>query len=250
MRHPLVQPAPPPASLEPADPADGHGHRNRLADPRDRRDRDQRGTRAACWSRISTTGWRTPPSRRDARCRCPQFPGAHARGVRRARRGPPGAGLPLHPPVGRRHRLRRLHRRATARSSALTDAQITEVGDAIGQGGFTTVSLGDGIGDYRICRVQGETFVGDRGPARLRGAQHHRRDPHHDRPGHRRRPAAARRRDRVRDPRRPQAPARGRRHRDPRRRRSRSPRARSRSPSACRTTRPTSTPRSGASATR
>ena len=42
----------------------------------------------------------------------------------------------------------------------LTEAQITEVGDAIGQGGFTTVSLGEGIGDYRIRLVQGDTFVG------------------------------------------------------------------------------------------
>ncbi len=42
----------------------------------------------------------------------------------------------------------------------LTEAQIAEVGDAIGQGGFTTVSLGEGIGDYRIRLVQGDTFVG------------------------------------------------------------------------------------------
>ncbi len=42
----------------------------------------------------------------------------------------------------------------------LTDAQITEIGSAIGEGGFTTVSLGDGIGDYRIRLVQGESFVG------------------------------------------------------------------------------------------
>lgn len=42
----------------------------------------------------------------------------------------------------------------------LTDAQITEIGSAIGEGGFTTVSLGDGIGDYRIRLVQGDSFVG------------------------------------------------------------------------------------------
>jgi two-component system OmpR family sensor kinase len=42
----------------------------------------------------------------------------------------------------------------------LTQSQITQVGEAIGQGGFTTVSLGDGIGDYRIRLVQGDSFVG------------------------------------------------------------------------------------------
>jgi two-component system OmpR family sensor kinase len=42
----------------------------------------------------------------------------------------------------------------------LTDAQITDVGDAISQGAFTTVSLGDGVGDYRIRLVQGSTFAG------------------------------------------------------------------------------------------
>ncbi|WP_414684339.1 sensor histidine kinase [Microbacterium sp.] len=42
----------------------------------------------------------------------------------------------------------------------LTDAQITEVGDAVRKGAFSTVSLGDGVGDYRIRLVQGDTFVG------------------------------------------------------------------------------------------
>ncbi|SFS08950.1 two-component system, OmpR family, sensor kinase [Microbacterium sp. cf046] len=40
----------------------------------------------------------------------------------------------------------------------MTEAQIQDVIDAIGQGGFTTVSLGDGIGDYRIVPVRGDRF--------------------------------------------------------------------------------------------
>lgn len=40
----------------------------------------------------------------------------------------------------------------------MTDAQIEDVVDAIGQGGFTTVSLADGIGDYRVVPVRGDTF--------------------------------------------------------------------------------------------
>ncbi len=40
----------------------------------------------------------------------------------------------------------------------MTDDQIQQVVDAIGEGGFTTVSLGDGIGDYRIVPVRGEGF--------------------------------------------------------------------------------------------
>lgn len=42
----------------------------------------------------------------------------------------------------------------------LTSAQISRIGEAISEGGFTTVGLGDGIGDYRIRLVQGDTFVG------------------------------------------------------------------------------------------
>lgn len=42
----------------------------------------------------------------------------------------------------------------------LTSSQIARIGDAISQGGFTTVSLGDGIGDYRIRLVTGDSFVG------------------------------------------------------------------------------------------
>jgi two-component system OmpR family sensor kinase len=40
----------------------------------------------------------------------------------------------------------------------MTDAQIEDVVDAIGQEGFTTVSLADGIGDYRVVPVRGDTF--------------------------------------------------------------------------------------------
>ncbi|MET0830054.1 MAG: ATP-binding protein [Microbacterium sp.] len=40
----------------------------------------------------------------------------------------------------------------------MTDDQIQQVVDSIGQGGFTTVSLGDGIGDYRIVPVRGDRF--------------------------------------------------------------------------------------------
>jgi len=40
----------------------------------------------------------------------------------------------------------------------MTDEQIQQVVDSIDQGGFTTVSLGDGIGDYRIVPVRGDRF--------------------------------------------------------------------------------------------
>jgi two-component system, OmpR family, sensor kinase len=41
----------------------------------------------------------------------------------------------------------------------MTDEQLQRVVDSIGQGGFSTVSLGDGIGDYRIVPVRGDSFV-------------------------------------------------------------------------------------------
>ena len=41
----------------------------------------------------------------------------------------------------------------------MTDAQLQRVVDSIGEGGFSTVSLGDGIGDYRIVPVRGDSFV-------------------------------------------------------------------------------------------
>jgi two-component system OmpR family sensor kinase len=40
----------------------------------------------------------------------------------------------------------------------MTDAEIDNAVDSIGQGGFTTVSLGAGIGDYRIVPVRGDSF--------------------------------------------------------------------------------------------
>ncbi|GAA3212133.1 HAMP domain-containing sensor histidine kinase [Microbacterium terregens] len=42
----------------------------------------------------------------------------------------------------------------------LTADQITGVVGAIDAGGFTTISLGDDIGDYRIRLVQGDNFIG------------------------------------------------------------------------------------------
>ena len=40
----------------------------------------------------------------------------------------------------------------------MTSTQIQDVVDAMGQGGFSTVPLGDGIGDYRVVPVRGDTF--------------------------------------------------------------------------------------------
>ena len=40
----------------------------------------------------------------------------------------------------------------------MTSTQIQGVVDAVGQGGFSTVPLGDGIGDYRVVPVRGDTF--------------------------------------------------------------------------------------------
>ena len=45
----------------------------------------------------------------------------------------------------------------------------------MGQGGFSTVPLGDGIGDYRVVPVRGDTFVAIAGLPRVGGAQHDRR---------------------------------------------------------------------------
>jgi two-component system OmpR family sensor kinase len=41
----------------------------------------------------------------------------------------------------------------------MTDEQLQRVVDSIGEGGFSTVSLGDGIGDYRIIPVRGDSFI-------------------------------------------------------------------------------------------
>ena len=41
----------------------------------------------------------------------------------------------------------------------MTDEQLQRVVDSIGQGGFSTVSLGDGIGDYRVIPVRGDSFI-------------------------------------------------------------------------------------------
>jgi two-component system, OmpR family, sensor kinase len=41
----------------------------------------------------------------------------------------------------------------------MTSVQIQEAVDAIGEGGFTTISVGGGIGDYRVVPVRGDTFL-------------------------------------------------------------------------------------------
>lgn len=41
----------------------------------------------------------------------------------------------------------------------MTDEQLQRVVDSIGEGGFSTVSLGAGLGDYRVVPVRGDSFI-------------------------------------------------------------------------------------------